>query len=80
MGCFTGGKVTIHLKKDATPHFYKSRPVPFALQPKVLVELSRLEQAGIIRPVDYSEWATPIVPVLKTNGSIRYAHRTCIKD
>ena len=31
-------------------------------------ELSRLEQDGIIEPVDFADWAAPIVPVLKGNG------------
>ena len=55
LGCYTGGKVTIHLKSDATPHFLKARSVPFSLKPKVLDELDRLEQEGVIRQVDYSE-------------------------
>ncbi|XP_055615053.1 uncharacterized protein K02A2.6-like [Toxorhynchites rutilus septentrionalis] len=34
-------------------------------------ELDRLEKFNIITPVDYSEWAAPIVVVRKSNGSIR---------
>ena len=34
-------------------------------------ELDRLERDGIIQPVEFSEWAAPIVPVVKTDGSIR---------
>ncbi|XP_055633340.1 uncharacterized protein LOC129773719 [Toxorhynchites rutilus septentrionalis] len=34
-------------------------------------ELDRLEKINIISPVDYSEWAAPIVVVRKANGSIR---------
>ena len=34
-------------------------------------ELTRLEHDGIIQPVRFSEWAAPIVPVLKANGSMR---------
>ena len=71
LGCYTGGKVTVHLKSDATPHFLKARSVPFSLKPKVLDELDQLEQEGVIRQVDYSEWATPIVPVLKPSGQVR---------
>ena len=39
-------------------------------------ELERLEKEGIISPVEFSEWAAPIVPVVKTNGDVRI----CIKD
>lgn len=34
-------------------------------------ELERLEQNGIIQSVRHSEWATPIVPVMKENGDVR---------
>ena len=34
-------------------------------------ELNRLETEGIIERVTHSEWAAPIVPVLKTNGQVR---------
>ena len=33
--------------------------------------MRRLEKDGILSKVEYSEWATPIVPVLKRNGSVR---------
>ncbi|GFV14712.1 transposon Tf2-6 polyprotein [Trichonephila clavipes] len=34
-------------------------------------EIVRLQREGIIEKVDSSEWATPVVPVVKTDGSIR---------
>ena len=33
--------------------------------------MNRLETEGIIERVTHSEWAAPIVPVLKTNGQVR---------
>ena len=30
-----------------------------------------MEDEGIISPVQFSSWATPIVPVVKSNGQIR---------
>ncbi|XP_011874398.1 PREDICTED: uncharacterized protein K02A2.6-like, partial [Vollenhovia emeryi] len=38
---------------------------------RVEKELDDLVQAGILTKVGNSEWATPIVPVLKANGTIR---------
>ena len=37
----------------------------------VEAELTRLGKDGIVSKVEYSEWATPIVPVVKRNGSVR---------
>jgi hypothetical protein len=34
-------------------------------------ELERLEQQGVIEPIKFSDWAAPIVPVIKSDGSIR---------
>eukprot|EP00117_Sycon_ciliatum_P032276 scpid19979/ scgid6115/ len=45
--------------------------VPMALKPKVEAEIRRMEAAGILTPVEWSEWATPVVPVLKPNGQVR---------
>ncbi|XP_064085209.1 uncharacterized protein K02A2.6-like [Macrobrachium nipponense] len=59
------------VRKDAKPIFYKARTVPYAIRDAVNAELKRLELDGIIEKVDYSEWAAPIVPVSKDNGSIR---------
>ncbi|GFR09705.1 uncharacterized protein K02A2.6, partial [Trichonephila clavata] len=47
------------------------RTVPFALKGRVENEIDRLEREGIIEKVESSEWATPVVPVVKTDGSIR---------
>nr|XP_023030079.1 uncharacterized protein K02A2.6-like [Leptinotarsa decemlineata] len=46
-------------------------PFPFAIKERVEKELERLESLGVIEPVDYSPWGTPVVPVLKKDGSVR---------
>ena len=64
-------EANLHIASEAKPRFCKARQVPHALQKKVDDELSRLELSGIIEPVQFSEWAAPIVPVLKPDGSVR---------
>ena len=34
-------------------------------------ELDRLQSEGIISPVEYSDWAAPIIPILKADGTVR---------
>ena len=61
----------LKVEENCQPSFHKPRQVPYALRPKVEAELTRLEKDGILSKVEYSEWATPIVPVVKRNGSVR---------
>ncbi|XP_058449261.1 uncharacterized protein K02A2.6-like [Malaya genurostris] len=71
LGLCTKTKVKLERKPDATPVFRPKRPVAYAVHSTVDNELDRLERAKIITPVDFSDWAAPIVVVRKTNGSIR---------
>ncbi|XP_062541355.1 LOW QUALITY PROTEIN: uncharacterized protein K02A2.6-like [Armigeres subalbatus] len=64
-------KVKLYLKQEARSVFKPKRPVPFTSVAKVDAELDRLEQLDIITPVDFSQWAAPIVTVRKPNGKIR---------
>ena len=66
-----GIQATVPVAADATPRFYRPRSVPYAMKPKVDVEIDRLLADDIIIPVKFSEWAAPVVPILKPDGSIR---------
>ena len=71
LGSIRDVKVHIHVKKDAQPHYVRPRPVPYAFREKVDTELKRLQDAGVIEPVPFADWAAPVVPVLKRDNSIR---------
>lgn len=71
IGLFRGGTIHLATIENPEPKFFKARPLPHGLRNKVEEELKRLTDKNIIRPVDYSEWGTPIVPIVKRDGSIR---------
>ena len=71
LGCLKHLKGTLLLKENATPKFCKARALPYSLRDKVEYQLDKLVNEGILEPVNWSEWATPIVPVLKKDGSVR---------
>lgn len=64
-----GFQAKIHTDPDVVPKFCKPRPIPYAYCEKVENELNQLTDLGIIEPVKFSEWAAPIVPMLKSDGS-----------
>uniref|UniRef100_A0AAV2JTD4 Gypsy retrotransposon integrase-like protein 1 n=4 Tax=Knipowitschia caucasica TaxID=637954 RepID=A0AAV2JTD4_KNICA len=71
IGTLKNIKGKIVLQDGAIPRFHKARPVPYAIRQKVEAELDRLEADGILSKVDWSPWATPIVPVAKKSGAVR---------
>jgi len=60
-----GIEATVTVDESAIPHFYKLRPVPFALRKKVESLLQQPTEEGELIPVDRSDWTTPIVVVHK---------------
>ena len=68
LGKAVGITATLHASDNAKPYFCRTRPIPHALRGKVEQELRR---QGVIEPVETSEWAAPIVPVLKPDGTVQ---------
>lgn len=71
LGRYTGGKASLKVREGATPVFHRARPLPYALQERVDAELDAMLRDGVIEPVDASDWASPLVPVNKPDGSLR---------
>ena len=67
LGTLKGYEAKIYVDSDAQPRYCKARTVPYALRGAVEKELQRLESEGIIEPVQFAEWAAPIVPVVKSD-------------
>ena len=71
LGKLKGVEAKLYVDKEALPRCFKPRSVPFALRAKVDNELQRLQATGVIVPIEHSNWAAPIVPVLKANWEVR---------
>ena len=66
----------LKLRDDITPVFRPKRSVAYAMREVIEKEFDRLEQNGVITPINYSDWAAPVVVVRKSNGYVyeRYVY------
>ena len=71
LGTITCTKAQLHMDPNVPPSFHRPRPIPYAVKDKVEAELERLEREGILKPRQFSQWASPIVAVTKKDGSVR---------
>ena len=65
LGTLQGFKAKIIIEDNAIPKFCKARSIPYAFKEMVEKELNRLVSDGTLELIQFSEWAAPIVPVLK---------------
>ena len=70
-GKLKGFKAHVEVEPNAAPIFIKPRPVSYYMRSKLDAEYKRLQDTGIVEPVRYARWASPAVPVLKRDGSVR---------
>ena len=71
IGHCTHFKVHLQLKPQAVPVFRPKRQVAYAVKEHLDSELKKLEREGIISPINFSEWAAPIVIIKKASGNLR---------
>ena len=71
LGTIKGVTAKLDMKSDAQPKLYRAHPVPCALQEAVDAEYNQFESEGIVKKVELSEWATPMVHVPKADGTTR---------
>ena len=64
-------KAKFSIESSMQSKFCKARSVPFSQKKRIEDELDCLLHQGVIEPIQYSEWAAPIVLVMKPDGSIR---------
>ncbi|XP_060115356.1 uncharacterized protein K02A2.6-like, partial [Heteronotia binoei] len=71
LGSYKGPPITLPIDPTVRPIRLKARRVPFTLKPKIEAELDRLTAQGVLEPVTYADWETPIVTPVKPNGEVR---------
>ena len=71
LGTLRGYEAKLHVEANATPKFFKARSVPYSMRIKVEEELARLVKMEVIEPVQFADWAVPVVPILKRDKTVR---------
>ena len=71
LGQIQGVMARLYLKERSQPRFFRARQVPYSMWEKVANEIDRQVKLGILEPVKFSPWATPVVPIFKEDSSIR---------
>ena len=66
-----GVMAKIVVQENCQPKYFKAKPVPHALREGIEKELQKSLQEGTLVPVQFSDWAAPIVPLVKEDKSIR---------
>ena len=61
----------LNLKPEHRPKFCSARKVPYSLKEQVGQTLDEMEKDGRLVKVDSSDYASPIVPIIKKDKSIR---------
>jgi len=76
LGAMKGMRARIHIRPEIKPVFRKPHPVPHRLKAAVERELERLQEEGVIEPVQFLEWAAPIVPIVKKMAKCGFVETT----
>lgn len=71
VGTIKGVKAALHFKPNSKPVFMKARTIPFAIRDIVEREINNMVDSGVLKKVERSAWATPVVPVRKSADRVR---------
>ena len=71
LGKIKGTTARLYLKEGGRPRFYRARQISYSIRDQVAKEIDRQVELGILEPVKFSPWGTPVVPIQKKDGSIR---------
>lgn len=63
--------VDIKMKENVKPFVHKAYNVPFSVREKVSLQLDEQEESGLLEKREYSDWASPMVAIVKPNKDLR---------
>lgn len=72
LGHWQGEEYDIKLKPDATPYHSRSFPIPKVHERTLRLEVERLEEIGVLKKVNHSEWGAPTFIIPKKDGTVRF--------
>jgi transposase InsO family protein len=72
LGHWRGETYDIELKPDAKPYHARAYPIPKAYEQQLRLEVERLEQLGVLKRKNNSEWAAPVFIIPKKDQTIRF--------
>ena len=70
LGKISGTTAKLYLKPGAKPKFCRAQTLPIAVCEKIKWEIAHQVEEGILEPVNFLEWATTVVPLIKKDGSV----------
>ena len=71
LGIMVGVTAKLYVKPKATLKFCRARAPRYALRDVIEKDIHRLQKLKVLEKLQYSDWATPVVPVPKPDGSVR---------
>jgi len=67
LGTLRNYKAKIYVDPKSIACFYKAQSVPYSMHSLVDNKLDKLIKEGVIEPVQFADWAAPIVPACKSD-------------
>ena len=64
-------QVRLNLRPNSVPKFCTPHNVHYTLRPRVEAKLKYLTELGVFSPMEHNDWATPMLPVSKKDGTVR---------
>ena len=72
LGTWNTEPLDLELKPNVVPYHAKAYPIPKAYEDTLKKECARLEQLGVLRKINRSEWAAPTFIIPKKDGTVRF--------